>query len=234
MKINFNVNGDRRKALVGAISEITNQPMHYKGAPTFAFEIGGYIVGKDGMVTGEGSISNTDNSELLKALNELGFIGEVADRGDDNAVAEINPADDLGDEDESCRLVIEMPLDGFAPEQLDNLAKLVNAKAPLLKAAIGTDDLPIQQTADKLRFPWFGDGLDADTIKAYAAMIGKICASAKGKHRFTSHERDPENKKYAMRCWLLSLGFIGDEYKTSRKILLSKLDGNSSWKNKQS
>ena len=33
-----------------------------------------------------------------------------------------------------------------------------------------------------------------------------------------------------MRCWLLSLGFIGDEYKTARKILISKLEGSSSYK----
>jgi len=132
---------------------------------------------------------------------------------------------------ETNRLVIEMPLDGFTPEKLDNLAKLVNAKAPLLKAALGTDHLPIHQTADTLKFPWFGDGLDADTIRAYATLIGFICAAAKEKKRVLAQEKDPENKKYAMRCWLLSLGFIGEEYRVSRKILLSKLNGNSSFKN---
>ena len=132
---------------------------------------------------------------------------------------------------ETNRLVIEMPLASFTPEKLDNLTKLVNAKAPLLKAALDTDDLPIQQTDDTLKFPWFGDGLDADTVRAYASLVGMICAAAKAKHRVTAQEKNPENKKYAMRCWLLSLGFIGDEYKASRKILLSKLDGNSSFKN---
>jgi len=141
---------------------------------------------------------------------------------------------DFDDEDESCRLVIEMPLTGFTPEKLDNLAKLVNAKAPLLKAALGTDDLPIQQTADTLKFPWFGDGLDPDTIKAYSTLIGMLCATAKEKKRVTAKEKAVEGSpKYAMRCFLLSLGFIGDEYRVSRKILLSKLDGNSSWKHKQ-
>ena len=33
-----------------------------------------------------------------------------------------------------------------------------------------------------------------------------------------------------MRCWLLSLGLIGDEYKKARKLLLSRFDGNSSFK----
>ena len=39
------------------------------------------------------------------------------------------------------------------------------------------------------------------------------------------------NEKYAFRCFLLRLGFIGSEYKKERKILLQNLSGNSSWKN---
>jgi len=132
-------------------------------------------------------------------------------------------------EDESTRLVIEMALDGFTPEKLDNLTKLIHAKAPLLKAALGIDELPVQRTAETLKFPWFSDGLDADTVKAYATLIGFICAAAKGKKRVNARERDPENKRYAMRVFLLSLGFVGEEYKISRKILLSRLDGNAAY-----
>jgi len=131
------------------------------------------------------------------------------------------------------RLTIEIPLDGFTPEKLDNLAKLVNAKAPLLKAALGTDDLPIKLIADTLQFPWFkGDGaIDSDHANAYATLVSLLCKTAIEKKRVTAKEKDaPDNPKYAMRCFLLSLGFIGDEYKTARKILLSRLEGNSSWK----
>lgn len=39
------------------------------------------------------------------------------------------------------------------------------------------------------------------------------------------------DEKYAFRCFLLRLGFIGNEYKAERKILLKNLSGNSSWKN---
>lgn len=132
------------------------------------------------------------------------------------------------------RLTIEIPLDGFAPEKLDNLAKLVNAKASLLKAALGVDNLPIKQTADTLQFPWFrGEGaIDGDHAEAYATLVSLLCKTAIEKKRVTAKEKDaPDNPKYAMRCFLLSLGFIGDEYKTARKILLSRLEGNSSWKN---
>ena len=43
-------------------------------------------------------------------------------------------------------------------------------------------------------------------------------------------DREVENGKYTFRCFLLRLGFIGDEYKQSRKILLSKFEGSSSYK----
>ena len=41
-----------------------------------------------------------------------------------------------------------------------------------------------------------------------------------------------ENEKYAFRCFLLRLGFIGQEYKTTRKVLMKNLEGNAAWKNK--
>ena len=258
MKLGYNVTGAARKALVGAISQELNTPTKYLGAPTFTYEVGGYHIDKTGTVTGHDNrnlIADLQGLHSFIPVNEeydtMLFEAEETPVYEDLAMTEeeelglgrkrrdlwgedgmrASDVSEPADEDESCRLVIEMSLDGFTPEKLDNLAKLVNAKAPLLKAALETDDLPIQQTADTLKFPWFGDGLDADTVKAYASLVGMICAAAKAKHRVTAHEKDPANKKYAMRCWLLSLGFIGSEYKSSRKILLSKLDGNSSFKN---
>lgn len=63
-------------------------------------------------------------------------------------------------------------------------------------------------------------------------MIEKICTAAKEKNKVTAKERNVTNLKHAMRCWLLSLGFIGDEYKAARKILISKLDGSGSYSGK--
>ena len=47
----------------------------------------------------------------------------------------------------------------------------------------------------------------------------------------TMKEKNVENEKYAFRCFLLRLGFIGDEYKETIKILLKNLTGNGAWKN---
>ena len=47
----------------------------------------------------------------------------------------------------------------------------------------------------------------------------------------TLKDKPVDNEKYAFRCFLLRLGFIGEEYKQARKILLKNLTGNGAWKN---
>ncbi len=131
-------------------------------------------------------------------------------------------------------LAIEMTLNGFTPEKFENLFRLVKAKAPLLKAALGADDLPIQQTNEdggKLVFPWFSGDADCEAVKAYTLLIERLCAAAKEQHRVTAKEKSVENEKFAFRVFLIRLGFIGDEYKAARKILLKNLSGNSAFKN---
>jgi len=66
----FNVTGDRRKALVAAMSAYLNQQAEYLGAPSFVYAIGSYRVDKTGALTGD------LNPELLAALAEQGFILE--------------------------------------------------------------------------------------------------------------------------------------------------------------
>lgn len=48
--------------------------------------------------------------------------------------------------------------------------------------------------------------------------------------RVNAKEKPVDNERYAFRCFLLRLGFIGDEYKTDRKILIRMLPGNSAFK----
>jgi hypothetical protein len=54
---------------------------------------------------------------------------------------------------------------------------------------------------------------------------------AKNSKRITVKEKETDNDKYAFRCFLLRLGFIGDGFKSARKILLEKLDGSSAFRN---
>ena len=57
---------------------------------------------------------------------------------------------------------------------------------------------------------------------------------ARNAKRVNAKEKDTDNEKYAFRCFLLRLGFIGAEFKTERKILLRNLTGSSAFRSGQS
>ena len=67
-------------------------------------------------------------------------------------------------------------------------------------------------------------------IAANTQFISRLCDTARDVKRVPSKPTDTDNDKYAFRCFLLRLGFIGKEYKTARKILLRNLTGNSAFR----
>lgn len=68
IEVAYNVTGVRRKQLVVAVSEFTNIEPEYKAAPSFAYEIGDYMVDK------EGTLTDPENPALIESLKEQGFI----------------------------------------------------------------------------------------------------------------------------------------------------------------
>ena len=44
-------------------------------------------------------------------------------------------------------------------------------------------------------------------------------------------ETEVESEKYAFRCFLLRLGYVGEESKADRKILLRNLSGHAAFRN---
>jgi hypothetical protein len=129
------------------------------------------------------------------------------------------------------QLSIEMPMEGFTGVSIINLEKLIASKEILIKKAIGADALPIERTETTLKFPWFKFPANSDEVAANSRFIGALCNAAKQQKLVTAKEKPVDNEKFAFRVFLLRLGFVGDEYKTARKILLSKLSGNSAFKN---
>ncbi len=74
------------------------------------------------------------------------------------------------------------------------------------------------------------NGLHAGQLKAYIQLCLALSQMAKEVRTASPKEQQKENPKYAMRTWLLRLGFIGDEFKTAREILTRKLSGDSSFR----
>ena len=104
---------------------------------------------------------------------------------------------------------------------------------PHTRKAIGADSLAYKVTDCMVLFPWFTLSGDADETLAYTQLISKLVEQARIAKRVTMKEKNVKNEKYAFRCFLLRLGFIGDEYKAARRVLLKKLTGNGAWKNGQ-
>lgn len=123
-------------------------------------------------------------------------------------------------------LTVEIPLDKVA---VGNLTKLLDAKGNLIRKALGITDLHIEVLDDRVAFPWFAQ-VDADSSAAYTHFISALCEMSRNAKRVTATEKPVENEKYAFRCFLLRLGFIGSEYKAERKILLKNLTGSSAFK----
>ncbi len=130
------------------------------------------------------------------------------------------------------RLSISLPndLDEHARHNLD---AAIAGKATLLKAAFQTESLDYEDANSKLTFPWFKYSSQesmGDETNAYMLFLTKLVAYAKEAKRVTVKDKAVDNPRYAFRCFLLRLGFIGQEYKAARKILMRNLSGNSSWK----
>ena len=226
MSINYNITGSERKALVEAISEILDQPVAYAGAPTFAYTVGSYIIDRNGALSYPTDVDTQDIVRLTDALKERGYEPDPPDTSVADASVTDTSVTENGD-----KLSIEVPLEGFNVETLENLRKIVVSKETLMKKALNADDLPIKMTEDKLCFPWFtltGAEGEADAYARFVCALGEM---AKKQKRVTAKEQEVENDKFTMRIFLIRLGFIGPEYKSARNILLRNLTGNSSWKN---
>lgn len=214
MELKYNATGADRKRLVHLISEITGCDAKYLGAPTFAYEVDCFTIDKNGSVSFDNRAESEEIGQIIERLYEEGFTAENA-------------------EPDESRICISMPKSLFTDTALENLKSLVTAKGALIRKAICTTELPILIEEDKVCFPWFKSDADPAEVKAYEAFICKLCEMARNQKRVNATEKPTDNEKYAFRCFLLRLGFIGAEFKTERKILLRNLTGSSAFKSGQ-
>lgn len=217
MKATYNVTGDERKALVRIISEVIGMKPVYMRMPTCAYVIAGITVEKDGAVVWDERTDDTTIDAVKAALSDAGFTAEEDTRPEVTS-------NEYG-------LVVQMPKASFTEDSLNNLHRLIETKGSLIKKALDVTELPITEEDGKLSFPWFTTEPDPDEVRAYTHFITALCEMARNQKRVTAKKKETDNDKYAFRCFLLRLGFIGADYKTERKILLRNLSGSSAFRN---
>ena len=245
MERRFNVTGERRKEMVKVISGIVGMKAVYMRMPTCAYAISNFTVSKEGTLAWDERSSGELVEKVLAGLTQAGFTAEPEETTEEQAeTQETAETEDSAEADaegtaepeeaagpqEGIGLTVSLPRESFTDAALENLRKLVDAKAALIKKALAVESLPVEADAEKVSFPWFADGQDGDAAKAYTHFITALCDMARKQKRVTAKERLADNEKYAFRCFLLRLGFIGEEYKNERKVLLKNLSGNGSFK----
>ena len=240
MERRFNVTGERRKEMVKVISGIVGMKAVYMRMPTCAYAISNFTVSKEGTLVWDERTDSGTVEKVLAGLAQAGFTAELEetaeaqaepqDSAEETAEAQMEPEAPTEEPQEGIGLTVSLPRESFTDAALENLHKLVDAKAALIKKALAVESLPVEADAEKVSFPWFADGQDGDAAKAYTHFITALCDMARKQKRVTAKERPADNEKYAFRCFLLRLGFIGEEYKGERKVLLKNLSGNGSFK----
>ena len=94
-----------------------------------------------------------------------------------------------------------------------------------LHAAFSTE-----RPAHTIEFRAFNATLHAGKIKAYIQLCLAMSAQALTTKAASATRPQTDNPKYTFRCWLLRLGFIGEEFETARTHLLANLPGNAAWR----
>ena len=250
MTIRFNAKGAQRKALVKAIADITGADFRYLGVPSLCYEVDYLTIDREGSLIFDDSADSGEIEELLEGLAQRGFIAEETEaataeesaaREQEAAAQETEAAapateGDSGNEtatptlDDSIGLTISFPIAGFDGDAYRKLCGLIDSKAGLIKKALGIDDLTVKVDAERISFPWFTVTPDAPVAKAAMELVAALCRTAKEQTRVTAKPRMVPNEKYAFRCFLLRLGFIGAEHKETRKVLLQNLTGNGAFR----
>lgn len=202
MNIRFNIEKSQRKALAQKIGELTGSEVKYLGVPSCGYQIGACTLDKEAVLHGD-ELPDDIRSELQKA----GYTAE----------------------DEPVTLTISMPRDFFTEQSMNNLIQLIANKETLLKHALETESLAVNECEETVEFPWFTVEKDGDA-DAYAKFITMLCEFAKNLQRVVNKPDTSDNEKYAFRCFLLRLGMIGADYKAARKVLLRNLTGSSAFR----
>jgi len=234
--------GTDRKHLVEALEKLTGTRKVYLGPPSFTYEIDVYSVLRDGSI----EVRDEDlDQEILQRLIANGLVEDPVNREMDlrislplsghNGATLLNLVNMIHCRQKFLNQALGRPgafhIDEGAREKL--AAECLEDAAGFIEKIqeIGGDKFKgIEFDGDKLIFTGFPLSEDPDENKAYtelAALMNKVALES---HHLKSETVDGTNLKYSFRVWLIRIGMNGNDYKTTRKILLQKLPGHTAFR----
>ena len=212
-RIRFTPDTNARKHLAAVIAQTIDVTVAYAGAPSFAYHIGQARLDRDWCL----HLPQTTNpAEIIEAAVAAGF----------------HPVPGSEPDSEAAGLTLVFPTNEWTGGTGARLQALLAAKGPLIAKALSVPALPMEVDEGEgvVRFAWFTQVPDPDTVEAATRLLEAMINYAKAATRINPTVRQVVNEKYAMRCFLLRLGMIGDETKHTRRLLMRNLDGNSAWR----
>ena len=220
MKIHYNITKEQRKKTVEIVGRTLGVQPIYCGAPTFAYRVGAFEITRDGSICFGDEVDEAEVERVRTALRGAGFAAEEDES--EMTMAEVDSEEDSP--------AISIPRTFLTETGRRNLDALLASKGKLIQKAFNIEKAAYTLTDETIKFAWFHGKIAEDTVRAYTDFISKLCEMAQKQKRAVAKEKVVENEKYAFRCFLLRLGMIGDDYKTSRRILLQNLTGSSAFK----
>ena len=245
-----------RKALAKALADKLGTTAKYMGPPTFGYQVGDYIVDRNGNIEGE------DFEALRDFLQSIGCFPEEET---EPAGEQTEPETETPDSGAQDQVSISVPADDLTPTQMKNLIFTLFTKQYLIGKMTGGDLLNIPDNLiarlmentpetledfktlldaakeDGLTGFEFADGKITLTYAAhqdepernmlYAMLTARILKAAKEATRVFPERQEPENEKYFARAWLLRIGYGGADSKAERNLLLKHLKGHSAFPN---
>ena len=227
---------ENRKELIHTLTEVLREKPRYCGAPSFAYQFSLCRVDRDASLHLPPTLVLQSAQSVVTLLNQRGFEAEIADEASESETPteqpegnspaeqpeEVNPAEQFH--------TVYVPHERISGETLAKLEQVISSKATLLRKALGDSTLSITSTPNGYAFPWFQIESNEESRRAYATLVDKLIAFAQERTRVTASDRETDNPRYAFRCFLLRLGFIGAEYKCERAVLLRNLEGNGAFR----
>lgn len=236
----------KRKDVVKVMEEVAGQKSMYLGPPTFAYQVGDFILDRDGVIETE---LTSEGMRMKMELIQKGFAADDAEETEATEEAEVT---------------IQLPMYGHTAESIRNLLFMIHSKQYLLAKSIGEQVLKISEgLVEKLNEKKeltleevldcfekekgncvgidFADGricftafpMDEERTRIFMELVSKMAESAKGQKRVNPKETIEENEKYYMRVWLMRIGFGGRNGKEVRTVLLRNLKGHSAFRTEE-
>ncbi|WP_088185870.1 hypothetical protein [Desulfosporosinus sp. FKA] len=241
------VSGIERKKVANGIAGVLGMEIEYMGAPTFCYRVGEWVIDKEGLVISP-EVALMESDSFCFILDNLKTAGAITE-GD--AVVTLSMNEHNGNtlrnlvnllwckqsliQKSLARVTNIIPeslitaINSVPMDTLEEFSKVVNDGIDN-GLITGECEIDFNMAEKTLSFSFFNASLDIDEILAFAVFCQRLSKQAI-QQKFTSIKiKEAVNEKYAMRCFLLKLGLIGEAYKSARKILLERLNGDSSYR----